>query len=91
MRCEVIIWSKFGGFRDYFLVQVGLIVWSKFVFSLFYSGFKQLFAHSIIILFCLCPIVWQLSKNVFLSKKGCDLSVLSLIFQILFFMSAKTL
>ena len=33
--CEVIIWSKFGLFRGYYLVQVGVIIWSKFVFCLF--------------------------------------------------------
>ena len=32
--CEVIIWSKFGGFRGYSLVQVGVIIWSRFVFTL---------------------------------------------------------
>ena len=29
--CEVIIWSKFGPFRGDYLVQVGVIIWSKFV------------------------------------------------------------
>ena len=33
-RNEVIIWSKFGGLRAYYLVQVGVNVWSKFVFAL---------------------------------------------------------
>ena len=50
--CEVSIWSKFGGFRSYSLAQVGVIIWSKFVFSLFSSGFKR-FLHTQLS-FCVC-------------------------------------
>ena len=32
---KVIIWSKFGLLRGYYLVQVGVIIWSKVIFGLF--------------------------------------------------------
>ena len=38
---EVIIWAKFGHFRCYYLGQVGVIIRAKFVFILFYSGFRR--------------------------------------------------
>ena len=57
--CEVIIWSKFGGFGSYYLVQVGfleVIIWSKFVFLAYKnSGFKRLVLHtqlSFCVFFC---------------------------------------
>ena len=59
--CEVIIWSKFGGFwkllsgpswvfGSYYLVQVGfleVIIWSKFEFLAYKnSGFKRFVLHT---------------------------------------------
>ena len=50
MCCEVIIWSKFGIFGSYYLVQVGfleVIIWSKFVFLTYKnSGFKRFVLHT---------------------------------------------
>ena len=47
---EVIIWSKFGGLKCYYLVQVGVlkvIIWSKFVFLAYKnSGFKRFGLHT---------------------------------------------
>ena len=48
--CEVIIWSKFGVFGSYYLVQVGfleVIIWSKLVFLAYKnSGFKRVVLHT---------------------------------------------
>ena len=63
---EVSIWSKFGPFRGYYLVQVGVIIWSKFVLAYLYSGFKPFFAHSVLIL---CAFF---VPNFFVFKKGCN-------------------
>ena len=38
--CEVIIWSKFGDFKSYYLVQVSVIIWSKMFWAYVYSGFE---------------------------------------------------
>ena len=35
IHCEVIIWAKFGVFESYYLGQVRVIIWAKFVFSLY--------------------------------------------------------
>ena len=67
--CEVLIWSKFGGFKGYYLVQVGVIIWSKFLFWPFLLWFKPFFAHSVIILCFLYPIICNFLKIGF-PKKG---------------------
>ena len=83
--CEVIIWSKFGGFRGYYLVQVGVIIWSKLVFlPIFIVVSSDFWEHSVIILcFLLCPIIWQFSKNSLFQKRVqiFYFSVFSLIFE----------
>ena len=90
--CEVIIWSKFGVFGSYYLVQVGfleVIIWSKFVFLAYKnSGFKRLVLHTQLsfCVFFLSPIFWQFSKNSLFQKKGAKFgfpifSVLSLNFE----------
>ena len=80
--CEVIIWSKFGPIRVYYLVQVGVIICSKFLFSLFFVVSSGFLAQSIIILCVFCA---QLSGNflkIAFFKKGCHIfSVLSLSFE----------
>ena len=53
MRCEVLIWGRFGLLRGYYLGQVGVIIWTKEIFGLFYSGFKRL-VH-IQLSFCFLP------------------------------------
>ena len=48
--CEVIIWAKFGVLNiGYFLGQAKVIIWAKLILAYFYSGFKWIFAHSVII------------------------------------------
>ena len=47
--CEVIIWAKFCHFRCYYLGQVGVIIWAKLFLAYKNSGFKRLFAHTVII------------------------------------------
>ena len=70
IRCEVIIWAKFGHFRCYYLGQVGVIIWAKLFLAYKNSGFKRFLAHTVIILcFFLCPIIWQLSKNSLFQKR----------------------
>ena len=64
--CGVIVWSKFGPFRCYCLVQVGDIIWSKFfslVLEWFQANFGTLNYHFVCVL---CPI-WKFckKKNVF--------------------------
>ena len=80
MCCEVIIWSKFGVFGSYYLVQVGfleVIIWSKFVFLAYKnSGFKRFVLHTQLSLCVfLCPIIWQFSKNSLFQKKGAKIGV----------------
>ena len=72
MRCEVIIWAKFGHFGCYDLGQLGVIIWAKLFLACINSGFKRFLEHSVIILcFFVCPIIWQFSKNsLFFPKKG---------------------
>ena len=70
MRCEVIIWAKFGHFRCYYLGQVGAIIWAKLFLAYKNSGFKRFYAHSYHLVFFLCPIIWQLSKNSLFQKMG---------------------
>ena len=60
MRCEVIIWAKFGHFRCYYLGQVGVIIWAKLFLAYKNSGFKRFVAHTVIIL---CSFCAQLSGN----------------------------
>ena len=43
MCCEVIIRAKFGHLEPYYLGQVNVIIWAKFVFSLFLSWFQAIF------------------------------------------------
>ena len=63
---EVSIWFKFGPFRGYYLVQVGAIIWSKFVFWPIFivvsSDFCTLSYHFFVCV-CVRPIIWQFSKN----------------------------
>ena len=82
--CEVIIWSKFGGARGYYLVQVGVIMWSTFVcLSYFYSGVKR-FLHTQL---SFCVLCVRLSENSLFQKKRVQklgfsiFSVLSLNFE----------
>ena len=93
MCCEVIIWSKFGVFGSYYLVQVGVFGSYRYylvqVCFIAYknSGFKR-FLHTQLS-FCvsfLCPIIWQFSKIAFFKKRVQKLgfsifSVLSLNFE----------
>ena len=72
--CEVLIWSKFGGFRGYYLVHVGVIIWSKFVFWPIFIVVSSDFCtlNLSFCVFCLCPIIWQLFIIVFFKRKeGC--------------------
>ena len=68
--CEVIIWSKFGVFGSYYLVQVGfleVIIWSKFVF-LAYKIVVYLFFFSLSLSVSLSPLSLSLlSLSFFLS------------------------
>ena len=69
--CEVIIWSKFGGFKGYYLVQVGVIIWSKFVFLPIFFVVSSDFLHTQLLLCVFCA---QLSGNflkIAFSKKKC--------------------
>ena len=51
IRCEVtIIWVKFGLLEGYYLGQVGVIIWAKFVFSLCLEWLQAIFVHTILIL-----------------------------------------
>ena len=75
--CEVMIWSKFGPFGGDYLVQVGVIIWSKFAFlAYFYRGFKRFLKHSVIICVCVCFFCSKLSVNflkiafVFFQRRG---------------------
>ena len=43
MCCEVIIWAKFGHLKGYYLGQVRVIIWAKFVFSLYLQWFQAIF------------------------------------------------
>ena len=61
MCCEVIVWAKFGPLRGSYLGQVGVIIWAKVIYSLLYSGFKQFFAHSVIIL----SVCWASYQAIF--------------------------
>ena len=73
MRCEVIIWAKFGLFRGYNLGQVGAIFLAKVTLAYSHSGLKRCFAHSVIVLCFFCPIIKQVSENsVFCSKIVCQ-------------------
>ena len=92
---EVMIWSKFGPFRGYYLVQVGVIIWSKFVFQPIFtivSGAFETLSHLFVCF--LCPIIWQFSKLAFFKKKkGAFFKVLcfKFNFESSLFMFAKTL
>ena len=78
---SVIIWSKFGVFESFYLVQVGVFESYYLVqvcaFSLQKWWFQAIcFAHSVIILcFFLCPIIWQFSKNSLFQKKGAKIGL----------------
>ena len=63
--CIVIVWSKLGPFKGYYLVQVGVTIWPTFVFGLFLWWFQAIFAHSVIILCFSCA---QLSVVRFFAK-----------------------
>ena len=80
----VIIWAKWG-----------LLSGPSLFLAYLYSGFKQWFAHSVIILCSLGPVIRQFSQNRVFFFKLCaktfffNFLVLSLIFE--FFDFAKTL
>ena len=87
--CEVILWSKLGPFRCYYLVQVGVLIWSTFVIWPIFMVVSSVFWHSRLS-FCVCfwcPITCQF-------KKECAhvfYTFLSFKFTFLFFMFARTL
>ena len=95
--CEVIIWSKFGLFRGHYLVQGGVIIWSKVAFQHIFVVVSSDFSkHSVIIL---CAVFCAQLSGSFLKiaffKKGAKLdfsifSVLSFFENSLFYV-AETL
>ena len=73
----------------YYLVQVGVLIWSKFVFGLFkgyfYCGFKCVLEHTIIILcVSLCPTICQFSKIACFQKRVQPLGFVHFLFFISF-------
>ena len=52
MRCEVIILDTFGHFECYYLGQVSVLIWVKFVLTYFYGGVKRL--RTLNYHFCVC-------------------------------------
>ena len=70
MRCEVIIWAKFGHFRCYYLGQVGVIIWAKLFVAYKNSGFKRFLAHTVIILCFFCAQLSGSYLKIAFFKKG---------------------
>ena len=96
--CEVIIGAKFGHLKGYYLGQVRVIIWAKFVFGLnFYIGFRRFLQTQLSFCVFWCPIISQFSKNCLFSKKRVQklgfsiFSVLSLNFENSLFWFAQTL
>ena len=63
------MWSKFGLFSSYYLVQVGVIIWPKVILGLYVVVSSDLCKLSYHFVFFGCPIMSHFSKNRVFEKK----------------------